>query len=399
MAAQIPFYLLDDEIPLVDTLSRLVLKVYPDAKIVKAHDGLDGLEMIEQGKIPSVIISDVYMPGLNGFQILKKIRQHPIHKKSYIIIITSKVDKEMNLKAVQLGADDFMTKPFSIDQLFVKLRGATRAILAAKKEEELNLKIEKLSEVIKHNRDQVDGLIRLFQDARMGELNKRIPSILDSASWIARRLTDDDDAVDDLIRATQMIYAGKLLLNDSYIVKPIMTGGEIRSSILEKYPLYVDQIFGSLDGAQEVQRILRHIYENYDGTGIPDKLQAWEIPLASRILRVCLDYEDYYEKSQGKQQKAVESLYKSWNVLYDHRIVAYYDQFLAMKVASSGKLAPEKSATVKELHERMIIARHIITESGLKLMSAGTVLTEEKIDKIKQIISTDPLIGQIYVKN
>lgn len=398
MPAIIPFYILDFDEAMIDSLSMIVKKVYPDAQIFTYDQGEEGWRKMHKQSLPSVVIADANMPDVGGLQLLKLARKHEVHQKSYFIITTHENDNDTKLQAIKFGADDFLHKPFSMDTLFVKLRNATRVVTSHLNDSDFAIKMVEFEALFEKQKEDTFNLLTLIQKARIADLAKRIASIMQAATWIGKQMTDDSTEIETIRRSAQLAYSGKMLLNDTYVTRPVMINGEIRSPIMEKYAEYVDDIYSNLVGFEEVQKSLRHIYENYDGTGIPDKLQQWEIPLASRILRVAMDFEENFEKAQGRELKAIDQLYASWNVLYDHRIVVNYDQYLGMKASTRGKLSSERQISAKEMQERMIVARHIITTSGLKLISAGTVLNEDKIEKIRQITEADPLLGELYVK-
>ena len=92
-------------------------------EVLQAEDGLQGLEMIVTGN-PDLILLDLMLPGMNGLDICKDLREHG--SKIPIIILTAKnedIDKVMGL---EFGADDYMTKPFNVHELIARIKAVMR---------------------------------------------------------------------------------------------------------------------------------------------------------------------------------------------------------------------------------------------------------------------------------
>ncbi|HDQ04131.1 MAG TPA: response regulator [Deltaproteobacteria bacterium] len=88
--------------------------------VLKAENGEDALDILRKESVDLVLL-DVMMPGISGFDVLKSIRENKKLQSLPVIIITGLADKENRLKGLQLGADDFITKPFDVDELLVKV--------------------------------------------------------------------------------------------------------------------------------------------------------------------------------------------------------------------------------------------------------------------------------------
>ncbi len=165
----------------------------------------------------------------------------------------------------------------------------------------------------------------------------------------------------------------------------------------KKFHFFQKEVFSFFRSYQDVADVVIHIYENYDGSGLPDKLEKGNIPLASRILRVVIDYDDYYQQKKFESNKIVAMLEAESRRLYDFRIVVLLDQYLAYR-SSILKVPTERPIEIDELAEGMTLSRNIVTETGLKIAVAGTLLNEEAVERIKTIAKAEPIIGRIYIK-
>jgi DNA-binding response OmpR family regulator len=110
--------IIDDE---QDMRSFLYQALKEDYHIVLAVDGQDGLEKLEETK-PQLVISDVMMPNLTGYQVCEKIKLDPDTCHIPVILLTALSDTDKKIEGLELGADDYIAKPFSIEYLEVRIR-------------------------------------------------------------------------------------------------------------------------------------------------------------------------------------------------------------------------------------------------------------------------------------
>lgn len=398
---KVRIYVVDDENAVVLTLKTLIGRVFPKAELIVHNEGAAAWSALNSEASSCIIVSDINMPGLNGLQLLKKIRLHDTLKDAYVLMITANLDPETNLKTLQQGADDFLPKPISVDTFIAKMRTAMRHIEFQKKAAKQKQEMDGLKDELNKNVDAMYSFIENFQNVRMAEITKSIERITEAAAFIARYMADTEEEIWNIKRAAKICYCGKLFLKENLIFNPVMIKGIVYSEIMHEVPKFANKMVSKIPGQEKIVDILVHIYENFDATGIPDQKKSWEIPLGSRILRVAMDYEELLKKNAENEAKTMEILYLESKRLYDNRVVAYYDQFLGSREVSRelGKKGRESAYKINELEEGMILARNVMTESGLNLMASGITLSEEKIDKIRLINKSDAVIGKIYVRN
>jgi signal transduction histidine kinase len=126
--------LIDDEAPI-----RKVLGLYlrsKDYEVITAADGQEGIELFQR-ESPAIVLTDIKMPGMDGIEVLKRVKQ--INPEAEVIVITGHGDMDLAIKALQLDASDFITKPVASEALSVALKRAeerldTRRMLKASHE-------------------------------------------------------------------------------------------------------------------------------------------------------------------------------------------------------------------------------------------------------------------------
>ena len=114
--------IIDDDKELCTLMKKCVEQ--ENLSAVVAHGGLEGLRLLEKNKDTcSLIILDVMMPDMNGFQVLQKIREK---NNVPVLMLTAKSDEEDKVSGLRLGADDYLTKPFDMDELIARIASLIR---------------------------------------------------------------------------------------------------------------------------------------------------------------------------------------------------------------------------------------------------------------------------------
>jgi two-component system cell cycle response regulator len=97
-------------------------------EVFVACDGVEALEVLQRADAPSLAILDWMMPGMTGPEVCRRIRQRGREPYAYILLLTSKSQKEDLIEGMESGADDYVTKPFDQHELQVRLRAGTRLV-------------------------------------------------------------------------------------------------------------------------------------------------------------------------------------------------------------------------------------------------------------------------------
>jgi response regulator RpfG family c-di-GMP phosphodiesterase len=390
------FFVVDNDSNNRGTFGRLIEKLFPSMKYELIDDSYKAINRLKNETRKIILLANFELQVINGLQLLSKVREEIKTKESYVILINQGADTELNIKAIKLGADDVIFKPFSFDQLITKLRSAVRYTTMMSKIEVANKLIEDLKEELNNEVLKMkDNLVDLYLSKDPGAENK-ILRITSASVWIANKIGSLNESEIRIIEnAASLSFIGKLKLPEAMLNIPIMKNGIVTNTTIEKVPVYARSIIERLKGFEDVAYNVYHVFENFDGSGIPEKILAWQIPIGSRIIRVAWDYEEQIEQFRGIESKAMELIYHESKRLYDFKIVSLFDQYLATLPVNQTR---EKAVDIKELVESMVLSRNIVTESGLKLMSAGLMLNVDAIEKIREIKKSDPIIGDIYVR-
>ena len=96
-------------------------------KVITAANGIEALEKLTAEKV-QIALSDIMMPKMDGFELIKRIRGNPALKNIYLILITARIQEGDRVRGLDLGADDYITKPFSFSELLARIRVGSRVV-------------------------------------------------------------------------------------------------------------------------------------------------------------------------------------------------------------------------------------------------------------------------------
>jgi len=122
----------EDEADVVDLLRYNLNKNGFDVLI--ATSGLEGLELASQHR-PDLVLLDIMLPGMNGYEVCKKLRNTAETASIAIVMLTAKGEALERVKGLELGVDDYVTKPFSPRELILRIRAVLRRVRAGGKNE------------------------------------------------------------------------------------------------------------------------------------------------------------------------------------------------------------------------------------------------------------------------
>ena len=135
--------------------------------VMVACDGAEALELLQREDAPGLIILDWMMPGMTGVEVCRRIRQRDSEPYTYILLLTSKNEKEDLIEGMDAGADDYITKPFDQNELQVRLRAGIRLV-------DLQSQLLKAREDLREQATR-DSLTRLWnRSSILGELTREL---------------------------------------------------------------------------------------------------------------------------------------------------------------------------------------------------------------------------------
>jgi DNA-binding response OmpR family regulator len=127
MTSKLSLLIADDEPALILLLKEFFKKDFETASV---SNGEECLKRLENSPAPEVIVMDLNMPGLDGLQTVKRIRQNPLWNKIAIIMLSGAENSATRIECLKAGADDFVVKPFNPEEIRVRIHAILRRVLA-----------------------------------------------------------------------------------------------------------------------------------------------------------------------------------------------------------------------------------------------------------------------------
>ena len=242
----------------------------PDGHTVRtAGGGAEALQLI-QADPPDLVLMDVLMPNVDGFEACRAIKQDPSTRLIPVVLVTALDNTVTRLRGLEAGADDFVTKPFNAPELRARVRSLLR---------------------IKRYTDDLDTAesvivsLALTIEARDSTTDGHCQRLAHYASALGRTLDLDANDVSALARGGFLHDLGKVGIPDAVLLKPgPLTPDEY--ALMKQHTVIGDRLCGELRFLRRVRPIVRHHHERLDGSGYPDGLSGRTIPLLAQIMGI-----------------------------------------------------------------------------------------------------------------
>lgn len=246
----------------------------------------NGPQAIEKAKayLPDVILLDVMMPGMTGFEVCERIRSDPQVAEIPIIILTALDDRESLLTGLKSGADDFISKPFDRFELRARLIGITRLNRYHKLVDER----EKLQKAHQRLLDAYDATIAGWShamDLRDRETEGHSHRVTDLTIKLAKAFGIANEELTHIRHGSLLHDMGKLGIPDSILQKPNSLTDE-EWAVMRKHPQFAYDMLYPIEYLRAALDIPLCHHEKWDGTGYPRGLKGEAIPLAARIFAI-----------------------------------------------------------------------------------------------------------------
>ena len=246
----------------------------------------NGFQAIEKAKqlLPDVILLDVMMPGMTGFEVCQRIRSDPQIAEIPIIILTALDDRESLLNALKAGADDFISKPFDRFELRARLLGITRLNRYQKLLQERAKLREANAQLLNAYEATIDGLSHAL-DLRDRETEGHSHRVTEVTVKLAQAMNIGDEEIVHIRRGALMHDIGKIGIPDAILHKPEPLTGE-EWVIMRKHPQFAYDMLSPIEYLRPALAIPYNHHEKWDGSGYPRGLQGEDIPISARLFAV-----------------------------------------------------------------------------------------------------------------
>jgi putative two-component system response regulator len=338
--------LVDDETLYIDILVDLLKENY---STVVAKNGAQALKRAADNPPPDLILLDILMPGMDGYEVCRLLKENPLTKSIPVIFLTVKSEVSNEVRGFELGAVDYIAKPMSPPIVRARVKSHLALHKAQQQLENQNELLERrVSErtvEISRTKDVAIFCMATLAETRDNETGKHILRTQNYIRLLADHLKNHPrfsnyllrgDTIEMLCKTSPLHDIGKVGVPDRILLKP----GKLDADEwieMKKHAQYghdallrAEQELGSTDFLQLAREIAHTHHEHWDGGGYPQGLKGDDIPISGRLMAIADVYDALINKRVYKEafshQKAVEIVRQSAGTHLDPDIVEAFLQ-------------------------------------------------------------------------
>ena len=348
-----------------------------------AVDAQESLNLVNRRGPYAVVVADMHMPGMNGIELLSKIRE--LAPQTVRIMLTGNADQQVAVEAVNKGhIFRFLNKPCAPETLSLALEAGVeqhRLITAEKEllEKTLSGSVKMLTEILSMVEPQIFGRSQMLRDY---------------ARTIAAPLG---------VSPVWELEVAALLSQIACVTIPAVIMQKDRTSsalsptekqILTRIPEIGNKLLLNIPRLESVARIVLYQNKYYDGSGFPqDSIAGDLIPFGARILRVLSDL--IKQEIEGAPRTEILQQMRRRPGAYDPKVI---DAAIATLVQDTGSAKSAQAVLAKDLAPGQILLSAVTTNDGVLIVPAGTETSQMLIEKLKNFAALSGIKEPIYVK-
>ncbi|MBW4602856.1 MAG: two-component system response regulator [Calothrix sp. FI2-JRJ7] len=271
-------------------MTSVALLAMEGYEIIEADSGFSAIELIAHSS-PDLILLDVMMPEMDGFEVCQRIKQNEQTRLIPVIFITALNDRHSRIRGIEVGADDFLSKPFDRLELAARVKSLVRQ--------------KRLNEDLDHAEKVLFSIARAIEsrDPNTGDHCERLIKL---GKAFGEYLKLSRNEIRDLMWGGNLHDIGKVGIPDAILLKQ----GKLTEEEWKTMRLHVligEEICQPLRSTRGVIPIIRHHHERWDGSGYPDGLKGNEIPKLAQIFQIidiydALTSERPYKKAYTREE-------------------------------------------------------------------------------------------------
>lgn len=281
----------DDDATNLRTANQILTS--ENMRVSSAKSGEQALEFLKGNK-PDLILLDVHMTGIDGFETIRRIKAEETTREIPIILLTADDDQDTETRALREGAMDFIKKPFIPDVLILRARNT---IELTRLQKNLTAEVEKKASEIIKERDRVERMIMQVVKTLSGAIDAKDPytnghslRVAEYAKRIAKKAGYSDTKLMEIYMMALLHDIGKIGVPDTILNKPGKLSSDEYAKVKE-HPAIGAKILENISEFPDISVGALYHHERYDGKGYPKGISGEKIPEEARIIAVADCYD------------------------------------------------------------------------------------------------------------
>lgn len=330
----------DDTPENIDVLAGVLRGSY---KVKAAISGRKALDIASSTPRPDMVLLDIMMPEMDGYEVLSRLKSNPITAQIPVIFVTAMTEHEDEEKGLDLGAVDYITKPIS--PRIVLARVKTHLALY-NQNRELERKVHRRTQELRESRFDVIRHLAKAAEFKDTDTGLHVVRMSHYSRIVARAINASAEWAELIFNAAPMHDVGKIGIPDSILLKP----GKLTPQewdVMKQHTIIGADILG--DDPSELIQLAREIalshHERWDGSGYPYGLAGEDIPLSGRIVAIADVFDALVSNRPYKKawtiDQAMQLIEKDSGTHFDPRLVQAFRQNIAEVVRLKKELTED----------------------------------------------------------
>lgn len=341
--------IVDDEPGNIHILER-ILKWARYTQVLSTTNSLEAARLYQEFK-PDIILLDLKMPGLNGYEVMAQLREIECDSYLPVLILTAQRDRSSRLQALESGAKDFIQKPFDTAEVLLRIGNIIETRLLHKAVQDQNMvleeKVRERTKEVRHTRLEVINRLGRAAEYRDNETGMHIIRMSRLSARLAQALGMNEEECELILNASPMHDVGKIGIPDHILLKP----GKLNQAeweIMKMHPAMGAEILsGSNSEVLKMAEVIAITHqERWDGSGYPKGLKGEGIPFVGRLVALCDVFDALTSKRPYKEafpvEEALIEIENQSGKLFDPHLVKTFKEILPDMIQIIGQNADSK---------------------------------------------------------